>query len=132
MGYKLPAGHYANLYRFWGTAIADQVPPSGRIINLAANEYSRTVVTNVDPARVVTPKFLTVNPTSGQPTFIVVHAKVARGAFARWLVTARVSDNNLTAFNQIGYAYDEAMSTPSEPTFVCQEFGGQGLSVRLT
>jgi hypothetical protein len=134
MGYRLPPGKYANLYAFWGTAIADQLPTSGRIVNLAANEYSRTVVRHVAPDRIVTPKFLTVDPTSGEPKFVVVHAKVARGAFARWLVTARVKDGAraLHAFDDIGYAYDEALSTPSEPCYVCREFGGKGLSVRLS
>src|SRR5688500_17599631 len=59
MGYRLPRGPYANLYTCWGTAIAEQLPAKGRIVNLAANEYSRTVVPHVEPARVVTPRFLT-------------------------------------------------------------------------
>lgn len=134
MGYRLPPGRYANLYKFWGNAIAEQLPASGRIVNLAAGEYSRTVTSYVDADRVVTPKFLTVHPTTKQPKFVVVHAKIARGAFARWLVTARVKDTaaDVCGFSDIGYAYDEESSTPAEPVFVCQEFGGKGLSVRLT
>jgi cytoplasmic iron level regulating protein YaaA (DUF328/UPF0246 family) len=86
----------------------------------------------VDADRIVAPKFLTVDPRSGRPKFVVVHAKIARGTFARWLITARVKDSGLTAFAEIGYAYDAALSTPGEPCFVCDEFGGKGLSVRLT
>jgi cytoplasmic iron level regulating protein YaaA (DUF328/UPF0246 family) len=69
-----------------------------------------------------------------QPRFVVVHAKIARGAFARWLITQRVNDTSaaIRGFNDIGYRYDEALSRPGEPAFVCQEFGGKGLSVRLT
>jgi uncharacterized protein len=65
---------------------------------------------------------------------VVVHAKIARGAFARWLVTERVKDTPaaIREFSDIGYRYDEALSRPGEPAFVCQEFGGKGLSVRLT
>ncbi|MDQ7904123.1 YaaA family protein [Phytohabitans sp. ZYX-F-186] len=132
MGYRLPPGPYANLYRFWGTAIAEQLPAKGRIVNLAANEYSRTVLPHVDAARVVTPRFLTRDPASGQAKFVVVHAKIARGAFARWLVTGRVGDGAIREFADIGYSYDEVSSTGSEPAFVCDEFGGKGLSVRLT
>ena len=134
MGYRLPPGKYSNLYRFWGASIADQLPPSGRIVNLAANEYSRTVVKYVDADRVVTPKFLTVDPASQRPKFVVVHAKIARGAFARWLVTERVKDTAVAIheFSDIGYRYDPALSSPGEPAFVCREFGGKGLSVRLT
>jgi hypothetical protein len=134
MGYRLPRGRYANLYRFWDTSIAEQLPASGRIVNLAANEYSKTVVPYVDPDRLVTPRFLTVDPASRQPKFVVVHAKIARGAFARWLVTERVADSAaaIGGFADIGYRYDPALSSPGEPTFVCREFGGKGLSVRLT
>lgn len=132
MGYRLAVGAHPNLYRFWGTAIADQLPKTGRVVNLAAGEYSKTVLPHLDPDRVVTPKFLTVDPKSKQPKFVVVHAKIARGAFARWLVTARVKEAALREFDDIGYRYDEKLSTPREPAFVCAEFGGKGLSVRLT
>jgi cytoplasmic iron level regulating protein YaaA (DUF328/UPF0246 family) len=133
MGYRLPSGPYANLYRFWGSSIAESLPATGPIVNLAANEYSRTVTAHVDAARVVTPRFLTLDPASGQPKFVVVHAKIARGAFARWLVTERIADTEaaLPDFRDIGYRYDKALSTPDQPTFVCAEFGGKGLSVRL-
>ncbi|MFC7546807.1 YaaA family protein [Plantactinospora sp. GCM10030261] len=127
MGYRLPG---LNLYQFWGASIAEQLPTEGPIVNLAAVEYSRTVTRHVAAERVVAPKFLTVDPKSGQPKFVVVHAKIARGAFARWLVTERARD--LTAFAEIGYVYDEALSSEREPVFVCAEFGGKGLSVRLT
>ena len=134
MGCRLPPGPYSSLYRFWGASIATQLPTSGRIVNLAANEYSKTVIPFVDADRVVTPRFLTVDPASKQPKFVVVHAKIARGAFARWLVTGRITDTAETIFefDDIGYRYDKALSTPGEPTFVCQEFGGKGLSVRLS
>jgi cytoplasmic iron level regulating protein YaaA (DUF328/UPF0246 family) len=134
MGYRLPAGRYASLYRFWGDSIARQLPASGRIVNLAANEYAKTVLPHVDPGRVITPRFLTVDPASKRPKFVVVHAKVARGAFARWLVTTRVTGTPaaIRKFADIGYEYDDELSSPAEPTFVCREFGGKGLSVRLT
>lgn len=134
MGYRIRPGGHANLYQFWGSAIAEQLPASGRIVNLAAGEYSKTVTGFVDPGRVVTPKFLTVKPSTKEPAFVVVHAKIARGAFARWLITARVKDSAsaLCDFGDIGYRYEEALSSPDEPVFVCQEFGGKGLSVRLT
>lgn len=132
LGYRLPPGPYANLYTFWGTAVAEQLPAKGRIVNLAANEYSRTVLPHVDAARVVTPRFLTVDQASGQAKFVVVHAKIARGAFARWLVTGRVEEGAVREFAEIGYRYDAALSGDAEPAFVCEEFGGKGLSVRLT
>lgn len=132
MGYRLPDRRYANLYKFWGSLIAEQLPASGRIVNLAANEYSKAVLSHVDASRVVTPRFLTVDEKSGEPRFVAVHAKIARGAFARWLITGRVKDAALRSFEDIGYRHEPALSSAVEPTFVCTEFGGKGLSVRLT
>ncbi|MEV4534361.1 YaaA family protein [Asanoa sp. NPDC049518] len=127
MGYKLPSG---NLYQFWGRSIADQLPARGPIVNLAAVEYSKTVTKYVDPERLVTPKFLTVDPKSGEPKFVTVHAKIARGAFARWLVTS--GGKELTSFEEIGYRHSPEHGGEREPAFVCAEFGGKGLSIRLT
>jgi cytoplasmic iron level regulating protein YaaA (DUF328/UPF0246 family) len=132
MGYRLPPGKYANLYRFWGTSIAEQLPASGRIVNLAANEYSKTVLPYVDAGRVTTPRFLTVDPKTQEPKFVVVHAKIARGAFARWLITQKVPDTALHSFSEIGYKYTESLSTDQQPTYICHDFAGKGLSIRLT
>jgi cytoplasmic iron level regulating protein YaaA (DUF328/UPF0246 family) len=134
MGYRLPDVRYANLYKFWGRSVAEQLPTTGTIVNLAAAEYSRVVLPFVDPGRVVAPKFLTADPKSGEPKFVTVHAKIARGAFARWLVTARVrgGGDDLLGFDDLGYAHNPSRSTPREPAFVCEEFAGKGLSVRLT
>lgn len=133
MGYRLPKITYSDLYKFWGHAIAGCIPDTGVIVNLTAVEYSRTVTPYVDASRIVTPHFLTVSPKTGEPTFVVVHAKIARGAFARWLITGRVDDvQHLSDFSELGYTYNEKLSTPDKPTFVCKEFGGKGLSIRLS
>jgi uncharacterized protein len=133
MGYKLPDRKYANLYKFWGDSIAKRLPKGdGPIVNLAAVEYSRTVTPFIDESRVIAPQFLTVNPKTGEPTFVVVHAKIARGAFAHWLITSRVNKMaDLTKFNDLNYRYNKALSTPASPAFVCDDFGGIGLSIRL-
>jgi len=131
MGYKLPDPRFASLYDYWGESIAEALPKAGPIVNLAADEYSRTVTRYLDASRFIAPKFLTVNPKTGQPSFVVVHAKIARGAFARWLVTSRASDpTDLEQFAEIGYQYAADMSTPDAPTFVCETFEGKGLSIR--
>lgn len=137
MGYKLPDPAFASLYAYWGDSIAACLPKTGPIINLAAVEYSQTVTRFVESdaagaGRVVTPKFLTVNPKTGEPAFVVVHAKIARGAFARWLITSRTQDAAaLTHFDALGYRFVEDISSEDGPTFVCEDFGGKGLSIRL-
>jgi cytoplasmic iron level regulating protein YaaA (DUF328/UPF0246 family) len=130
MGYKLP--RLGNLYDFWGQKIADKLPEEGTIVNVSSVEYTKAILPFVDKKRVVTPNFLTVSPKTGQPAFTAVHAKIARGAFARWLITTRITDpQRFGEFNDLGYTFDAAKSTPNEPVFVCTTFGGLGLSIRL-
>jgi cytoplasmic iron level regulating protein YaaA (DUF328/UPF0246 family) len=61
-----------------------------------------------------------------------VHTKIARGAFARWLMESRITaPHKMTQFSDLNYRYDASLSTLAEPTFVCKTFGGIGLSMRL-
>lgn len=132
MGYRLPDPQFSSLYKFWGNSIAELLPGDGPIVNLAAQEYSRTVTPFVARGRVVTPKFLTMDPATGKTRFVVVHAKIARGAFARWLITERVdSADRLADFAEVGYEWEPSVSTAAQPVFVAKEFGGKGLSIRL-
>jgi cytoplasmic iron level regulating protein YaaA (DUF328/UPF0246 family) len=131
MAYPLPKG--GSLYGFWGDRIAKIVPTDTTfIINLSSVEYTKAVLPYIDTP-VITPKFLTVSPKTGEPTFVTVHAKIARGAFARWLIQNKVEKlDELKEFNDLGYKYDPATSTLEQPVFVCKQFKGLGLSVRLT
>lgn len=134
MGYKLPTG--VSMYDFWkqqDKKPVDVIPPNtSHIINLSAVEYTKAILPYTK-LPVVTPKFLTASPKTGKPEFVTVHAKVARGAFARWLIQNRVRDiEHLPKFNELGYQYSEKLSKHDEPVFICSEFKGLGLSVRLT
>jgi len=132
MGYALPDQPFSNLYTYWGPDIAAALPTEGLVVNLSAAEYTKTIMPYIDSARVVAPRFLTVNLQTNEPAQVIVHTKIARGAFARWLMMSRVSSrDSLVQFNDLNYHYDAALSTPAEPTFVCDAFGGIGLSVRL-
>lgn len=131
MGHKFPSRLYKNLYTFWGDSIARQLPPDSTIINLSAVEYTKAVLPHMNDVRVITPKFMTMGK-DGTPVFIVVHAKVARGAFARWLIQNRIDNaEDIRQFNDLNYHYDSQFSSSEQPVFVCDTFGGLGLSVRL-
>ena len=133
MGYRLPDEPFRNLYTFWQTDLAAQLPPNADIVNLSAVEYTKALLPHLPHVNVVTPKFLTVSPKTGEPVFVTVHAKIARGAFARWLIQRRVDDlSHLHEFDQLGYSFDQSRSTPEQPVFVASEFKGLGLSVRLS
>jgi cytoplasmic iron level regulating protein YaaA (DUF328/UPF0246 family) len=132
MGYRLPGQSFANLYTYWGSDIAGTLPEEGVIVNLSAGEYTKAIMPYLDIARVVAPRFLTVNQKTGKPGQVIVHTKIARGAFARWLMISRITSlDEMVQFNDLNYRYDTALSTPAEPTFACKTFGGIGLSMRL-
>lgn len=95
MGTKLATGRGANLYAFWGDAIADAIaadvallpePKSRFVVNCASAEYWRAAsqrrLEDVHGVRVIACVF--PGPA--------VHAKAARGAMCRHVVTARVVD----------------------------------------
>lgn len=146
MGYKLPGNAHdpsqpniTSLYEFWGDKIAQQLPKNQPIINLSAVEYTKAIfphfkhIDGLKDVPIISPKFLTVSPKTGEPTFVTVHAKIARGAYARWLIQHRIEDlSKLKDFKELGYRYDKTLSTPEQPVFVAKEFKGLGLSVRLT
>ena len=146
MGYKLPGNAHdpsqpdiTSLYKFWGDKIARQLPKNQPIINLSAVEYTKAIfphfktIDGLKDVQIITPKFLTVSSKTGEPTFVTVHAKVARGAYARWLIQNKIEDLSiLKDFKELGYEYDSSLSTPDQPVFVANEFKGLGLSVRLT
>jgi len=137
MGYKLP--DITSLYTFWGDKIAKQLPFHQDIVNLSAVEYTKAVlpyfqqIDGLKGARIITPKFLTVSQKTHEPTFVTVHAKIARGAFARWIIQNRIERiEELNNFNEIGYTYAPELSSEDQPVFIAQEFKGIGLSVRLS
>jgi len=133
MGYKTPGFTAPNPYAFWGESIVQTLPKDDMIVDLTAVEYGKTVTKHVPAERIIAPRFLTISPKTGEPTFVVVHAKIARGAFASWMIRHKINEPaKIRTFDEIGYIYDKSLSTPSVPVFVCQEFGGLGLSVRLT
>jgi cytoplasmic iron level regulating protein YaaA (DUF328/UPF0246 family) len=133
MGYRFTRAPYSNLYTFWGNTIAACIPIDQPIINLSADEYTKAVLPHLPNVQVIAPRFLTIDPVSKEPKFVVVHAKIARGAFARWLIQERITDlDKLKSFSDLGYSYDSKLSTPQIPVFVCEQFQGLGLSVRLT
>jgi len=132
MGYKLTREPYTSLYEFWGDSLAKLLPAGQPIINLTSLEYGRAIVPYLEKSQVISPRFYTYNAKTRQYTSVAVHSKIARGGFAHWLITQRTNKiSGLTNFDEIGYRYEASLSTPQAPAFVCREFMGKGLSVRL-
>lgn len=133
MGYKYPSSKYPSLYSFWGDSIAKRIRADEPIVNLTAMEYSKVLVPSLDQIKFITPVFLTYSVKTNKPEFVTVHTKIARGAFARWIIKGRISKiEDLKNFTDLNYIYDYEASTGYIPVFVCKTFGGIGLSVRLS
>lgn len=132
MGYKLPSKEYGDLYRFWSEKIFKAVKTNEKVINLTSAEYGKVIIPKLEKSLVISPVFYTYNPKTKKNTNVAVHSKIARGAFAHWLIKNRADDStDLSKFNEIGYRYDAKLSKPDFPVFICKEFGGKGLSTRL-
>lgn len=131
MAYHFPAMPFKSLYDYWGESLARQLPPSEPIINLTSAEYSRAIIPYISSTRLITPKFLTIDPKNGEEKFVAMHAKIARGAFARWLITQHThAIPDLENFDELGYQYISDLSRAHQPVFVAKIFQGQGLSLR--
>jgi len=111
MGTRLANPRGSNLYQFWGDIItealnaelAQQVQP--QLVNLASDEYFKSVKPKKLQATVITPVFQDLK--NGQYKIISFYAKRARGLMARWAVEHAVNDAEaLKAFNSEGYAFD--------------------------
>lgn len=132
MGYKFFDPPFDNLYKFWGQSMADTFSDDQLIFNLSSVEYTKSVLPFLTGRSLVAPKFMTIDQASGQARQVVVHSKIARGAFVRWLIQERIDSlDNLANFDKLGYRYQARLSTPTAPVYICQQFQGLGMSVRL-
>jgi uncharacterized protein len=122
MGTALKGPHGGNLYRFWGSQIADYLNTRLRkdaspvVINLASNEYFKSVDTKVLKGRVVECVFQEYK--DGQYKVISFFAKKARGLMARYAIEHKLmTPEQLRHFDVDGYAYTAAESTPDRLVF---------------
>ena len=126
MGTKLENARGKNLYEFWGEKVTnllnDDLVASGDdlVVNLASNEYFKSVKKKLVNGRIVSPVFK--DEKNGKFKVISFYAKKARGMMADFLVTQQVKDvEGLKKFNSAGYYYDEESSTVDCPVFLRAE-----------
>jgi cytoplasmic iron level regulating protein YaaA (DUF328/UPF0246 family) len=125
MGSKLATDRGKDLYAFWGDRIADTLnkamidsPGHGTLVNLASNEYFKSVDKAVLEAPVVSPAFLDAKGAGDYKT-IAFFAKRARGAMASWIIRNRVtSPDDLGGFDGMGYEFDPDRSSSTKPVFL--------------
>lgn len=122
MGTRLSTESGHNLYQFWDDRITKslnrELKESGAetLINLASNEYFKSVKPKLLKAEVITPTFREYR--NGEYRFISFLAKKARGLMARYLIDNRIDDAEaLKDFDSEGYSYNQSLSQPNEWVF---------------
>ena len=123
MGTKLANSNGKDLYQFWGDSITENLNNAmieqgdNVLVNLASNEYFKSVKKKSLDGMIITPVFKDYK--NGQYKIISFFAKKARGLMARYIIENRVQDaNTLKAFDSAGYAYSEEQSSSTEMVFL--------------
>ncbi len=111
-----------NLYEFWGDSITaalnTHLRKSGTkvLVNLASNEYFRSVQARALDADVVTPVFKDLK--GEQYKVISFFAKRARGQMARFIIDHELNEpDGMKKFKTDGYRYNKPQSSARELVF---------------
>lgn len=122
MGTDLKVGKAKDLYAFWKPSITASIKSaleetnSSLIVNLASVEYAKSVDFKKIGAAVVAPVFKDFK--NGQYKIISFFAKKARGMMASFIIRNNIVEaDQLKAFSQDGYHYNNDLSTENKPVF---------------
>ena len=114
MGTKLRNSRGKNLYEFWGDNITnllnnDIEDKNSYVVNLASNEYFKSIKKNKLKNEIITPIFKEFK--NGTYKTIAIYAKKARGLMSRFIIDNKIQKpENLKAFNLERYSFDNKLS----------------------
>ncbi|MFK7922906.1 MAG: peroxide stress protein YaaA [Bacteroidia bacterium] len=122
MGTRLKNRRGKNLYEFWGNRISNAVQQAMEstgdktLINLASQEYFKSVKSvNLD-GRIITPQFK--DNKNGTLKTLFLYAKQARGAMCDYAIRERITEaEGLKNFTGMGYHYQENLSDENRWVF---------------
>ncbi|MBW2437857.1 MAG: peroxide stress protein YaaA [Deltaproteobacteria bacterium] len=123
MATQLSTRSAKNLYEFWGDKIHHSLnalkkkKKSGVLINLASQEYFKTVKANRLSATVITPVFKEQQDSTYR--VVAIYAKKARGRMCDFMIRRRLKQPpDLKSFNLDGYRFRAKLSTDTQWVFV--------------
>ena len=115
MGTKLKNERGDNLYEFWGEEVTGVInkrmvdSDDKVLINLASNEYFKSVKKKALNADIITPRF--EDEKNGQYKVISFYAKKARGLMVKYAADNKLTKaEQLKQFNLAGYYYVDELS----------------------
>lgn len=122
MGTKMKYYKSIDLYAFWNTTITKKINAavaesgSNVLLNLASNEYFKSIDKKKLKAEIVTPEFKDLK--DGRYKMISFFAKKARGLMTRFILENNITDvESLQAFDSEGYNFNPRLSKPGNPVF---------------
>ena len=122
MGTKLENNRGKDLYAFWGNKITDELnrllkADDGVLVNLASNEYFRSIRKKELDARLITPQFK--DWKNGQYKMISFYAKKARGLMCRYAIQNNITRaDDLKGFDLEGYRFSDEQSDANNWVFL--------------
>jgi len=114
MGTKFSNSRGSDLYKFWGNIITDEINKvlTGKapvLLNLASNEYFKSVQIKNINGQVITPQFM--DKKGDKYKIISFFAKKARGLMSAYIIKNKITDvEKIKGFDADGYCYSAAMS----------------------
>ena len=127
MGTRLETDRGKNLYEFWGSTITDGLnsqlkkTKSTHLINLASNEYFKSVKAKELNAEILVPEFKEFK--NGDYKMIGIYAKKARGMLSRYIIKNKLSDiNDIKSFKEDGYSFNKKMSKDNKWVFTRKQY----------
>ncbi|KOY62773.1 hypothetical protein AM629_06745 [Photorhabdus heterorhabditis] len=122
MGIKLENQRGRDLYSFWGELITEKLNEAldqqgdNVLVNLASDEYFKSVNTKKLAGKIIKPVFL--DEKNGKYKIISFYAKKARGLMSRFIIQNQLTQiDRLVEFNLDGYAFNESLSKGNELVF---------------
>ena len=123
MGSRLSVDGAKNLYQFWGSQLTDAlndelaIEADATLVNLASEEYFKSVVPTALKARIVTPVFMEYK--GDRPRVIALMAKRARGMMVRFMAEQSIDDvEDIKTFDYGRYAFSADLSVGDRWVFV--------------
>jgi len=122
MSTKLSTDYGRNLYEFWGDTIThtinDTLAAQGDniLINLASNEYFKSIRLGELKGRIITPVFKEYR--KGAYRIISFNAKKARGYMSRFIIQNRLTNpEEIKAFDIADYTFNPDLSSSTDFVF---------------
>ena len=122
MGTKLAFDDYKTLYQYWDNTILELLLSDLKeqgddiILNLASNEYFKSIDKKDIPARVINVDFKDFK--NGKYKIVSFYAKKARGLMSRYMIEHQITNPiDLRGFDYAGYYFDEENSSENHLAF---------------